>query len=877
MNSRFWRRNQQRRQQLEQEIEAHLEMAKRDRLDHGASPHDAASAARREFGNLDLVQRVTREQWGWLWLEEFLQDLRYGVRLVRRNPGFTLVAVLTLMLGIGANTAIFSLVNGVLLQPLPLPHSDRLVGLTQYYPKHPFVLMRDQSRTMDVIANTDNTDLNLTGGYLPERLTGTSVSANWFSVLGAEPTMGRTFQTGEDQPGKDHLVIISHSLWERRFGRDPNMIGRSLTLSGIDRQVIGVMPADFRYPNPKTELWIPLDLDQRDQGEYFYSSYMPLAGRLRSGATLEQARAEIKHLRASILATYPRRMPDDVWADGSIEPLQEVMVGNVRTRLLVLLAAVGLLLLIACANVANLLLARATSRQREIAVRSALGAGRWRITRQLLTESVFISLMGGALGLGAARYALTILKATLPADMPRLVEVGIDSRVLFFTAAVSIVTGLLFGLMPAASGSKSDLTKSLKSGGERGGSAGHQRLSSALVIGEVGISVILVIAAGLLIKSLWNLANANPGFRSDQLVTARVSPNQSFCEAPGRCQAFYGDLLERVRALPGVKDAGAVNGLPLTETWEDISSDIEAHPVLPGAHVTMLMERICTPNYFKIMDIPLLQGRPFTSADAAPSAQRVVLISKKTAERFWRGKSPIGEHLKPRWLKEWWTVVGVVGDVREYSLSQDFAQWVDGEIYTPYGAHSIRDSGPEAPPVEMTLVIRTPEAQTPLGSQLQSMATQLNGDVPVTQVQTMSGWLWDAAAGTRSTTSLFSLFAALAVVLGAVGIYGVISYSVAQRTREIGIRVAMGAPRKEILYLIVGQGAVLACAGVALGLLGALLLTRLMSSLLFGVGALDATTYASVALLMVVVAVASSYIPARRAMRVDPVVALRYE
>src|SRR5580704_15009260 len=459
--------------------------------------------------------------------------------------------------------------------------------------------------------------------------------------------MERTFQTGEDQPGKDHLVIISHSLWERRFGRDPNMIGRSLTLSGIDRQVIGVMPADFRYPNPKTELWIPLDLDPRDQGEYFFSSYMPLAGRLRPGATLEQARVEIKHLRAGILATYPRRMPDDVWANGSIESLQELMVGDVRTRLLVLLAAVGLLLLIACANVANLLLARATTRQHEIAVRSALGAGRWRITRQLLTESIFISLMGGALGLGAARYALTILKATSPADMPRLVEVGIDARVLFFTAAVSIVTGLFFGLMPATSGSKFDLTKSLKTGGERGGSAGHHRLSSALVIGEVGISVILVIAAGLLIKSLWNLANVNPGFRSDQLVTARVSPNQSFCEVPGRCQAFYGHLLERVRALPGVKDAGAVNGLPLTETWEDISSDIEAHPVLPGAHVTMLMERICTPNYFQIMDIPLLQGRPFTSADAAPCAQRVVLISKKTAER----KSPIGEHLKPRWLK----------------------------------------------------------------------------------------------------------------------------------------------------------------------------------------------------------------------------------
>jgi putative ABC transport system permease protein len=453
----------------------------------------------------------------------------------------------------------------------------------------------------------------------------------------------------------------------------------------------------------------------------------------------------------------------------------------------------------------------------------------------------------------------------------------VDSRVLLFTAALSVLTGIIFGLMPAASASKSDLTKALKAGGDRGGTLGNHRLSNALVIGEVGISVILVIAAGLLVKSLWNLSNANPGFRSDRVLTARVTPNESFCEIPGRCQAFYGDLLERVRALPGVNDVAGVNWLPLSGSWESISTDIEARPTAPGAHVSMLMERICTPAYLQIMGIPVLQGRVFTDADAAPSAQRVALISKKTAERYWPGKSPIGEHFKPRWLHDWWTIVGVVGDVREFNMTQDLAEWVDGEIYTPYGAHSIRDSGPEAPPAELTLVIRTSEEKTQLGSQLQTIASSLNGDVPVTQVETLNDWLWAAAASTRSTTSLFSVFAALAVVLGGVGIYGVISYSVAQRTREIGIRMAMGARRREVLYLIIGQGAALACAGVALGLLGALLLTRLMSSLLYGVGAADLSTYVFVALLLIVVAITASYLPARRAMRVDPVVALRYE
>jgi len=870
----LWRGNRQR--QLEQEIGSHLEMAKRDRLARGESAQHAASAARREFGNVSLVQHVARDQWGWVWIEEFLQDVRYAARMTWRNFGVTLVAVLTLVLGIGANTAIFSLVDGVLLRPLPLPQADRLVALTTYYPKGAFAVMRNQSRTMDIIANSDAAFFNLTGGDSPARLNGTSVSTNWFNVLGVQAAVGRTFQEGEDQPGKNDLVILSHALWERRFGSDTNVIGRSILLEGVSRQVVGVMPADFRFPSPKTELWVPLNLDPRKSGDYWGSSYMPITARLRPGVTPEQAQADLKELRPKILAAFAWRMPDDTWAKSRVMSLQEAIVGDVRTSLLILLGAVGLLLLIACANVANLLLARATTRQKEIALRAALGASRWRIVRQLISESVLMSVIGGALGLAAARYGLSILKSMLPAGTPRLADVAVDTRILVFTALLSVVTGILFGLVPAAGASKVDLTKSLKTG-DRSGTSGNSRLSRILVIGEVAVSVVLVIAAALLVKSLWNLSNANPGFRAESILTARITPNQSFCAEVGRCQTFYNDLLARVRALPEVKDAAAVNGLPLGGSFETVPADVEGYAVAAGAHVPMFLERVVTPDYLRVMGIPLLQGRALTEADAGQNAQRAGLITKSTAARYWPGEDPIGKHFKPRWMQEWWTIVGVVGDVRENTITRNWEDWLDGEIYTPYGPHAIAESGPEAPPAELTLVMRTTQTPNQLAGDLQNAVSQLNGDVPVTQIETLRGWVAEAISGPRSTASLFALFAALALVLGAIGVYGVISYSVAQRTREIGIRMAMGARRQQVLRLIVGQGAVLALTGVAVGLLGALLLTRLMSSLLYGVGAADLSTYAWVALLLVVVAVAASYIPARRAMHVDPIVALRYE
>jgi len=859
------------------ELEANLQLHIEDNQRRGLPPAEARRQALVALGGVDAASEQHRERRSLPMLETVVQDARFALRMLRRNPGFALLAVLTLALGIGANTAIFSIINGVLLRPLPFAEPARLMATHSEYPKGPFVFLRGHSRTMQFAANTEGTEFNLTGRDTPERLTGCSVSANWFDVLGVHAKLGRTFREGEDQPGKDNVVVLSYSLWQRRFAGDPAIVGRTILLDGAGREIIGVMPPEFRFPSPKTELWAPLHLDPRATGDYWGDSYMEILSRLRPGATLPQAASELASLRPQILAAYPWRMPDEMWIRDYLLPVQESLVVDARPRLLILLAAVGLLLLIACANVANLQLARSASREREVAVRTALGAGRWRIIRQLMTESVLLAILGGGLGLLAAVSGLGLLKASLPADTPRLASVSIDGRVLAFTALLSILTGLAFGSMPAMGAGLVDLNDSLKSGGDRSATSGGHRLSRGLVVAEVAVASVLVIAAGLLVKSLWLLSNSSQGYHPESILTARITPNQSFCADQGRCRAFYDELLSRVRALPGVSAAATADGLPLSGVWQTIPSDIEGYPVRTGGHSPMLMERVISPGYLRLMEIPLLAGRAFSGADASPNSQRVVLVSKSMAERLWPGQDPIGQHVKPRWLDNWWTVVGVVADVHEDSMTRNIPQWIDGEIYAPYGAHSIQGSGPEAPPAEMTLLLRTSAGRTQIAREIERTVAGLNRDVPVSNVATMQGWMADAAAGPRSTASLFSIFAALALALGAVGIYGVISYSVARRTREIGIRLALGADRRRVLGLIVGQSARLALFGVAIGWAAALALARAMSSLLYGVGAADPVTYAGVAVLLVLVALAASYIPARRATRVDPLVALRYE
>ncbi|HKW90013.1 MAG TPA: ABC transporter permease [Candidatus Acidoferrales bacterium] len=817
-------------------------------------------------------------------MRTLVQNMGYGLRALARTPAFTTIAVLTLALGIGANTAIFSLVNGVLLRSLPYPQPDRLVSVTgssewdDVFPQGAVVAMQGKLRTMNVAGFSDSEQSNLTGVGEAVRLRGAAVSANLFSLLGPRPEMGRAFLAGEDQPGRDDVVILSHGLWRGKFGGDANVIGRSVMLEGTSRQVVGVMPEGFQLASSKEEFWIPLHLDSRNVGAYWGSGFMPVIGRLRDGVTIAQARAEIRAYVPQLRKLFPWQMPDVLWADCGVISLQQGLTGDVSAKLLILLGAIGLVLVIACVNVANLLLARAATRQKEIAVRAALGAGRWRICRQLLTESVMLAAGGGMLGLLLAINGLSWLKAISPADTPRLGSVSIDWRVMAFTAAIAIVTGVIFGLVPALHASKIDLTESLKSGWQETSAAKSNRLRNALAIAEIAVAVVLVIGAGLLVKSLWELAHVNPGFRTEAIVTARISASDTFCADGDHCKVFFHDLLERTRAIPGVMDAALVNVLPLSGRVDGFAAAVEGHPQDPKEPAPVMMEGVITPGYFRVMNIPLLRGRGFSEADMAPGSPPVALISDATARKFWPKEDPVGKHIKPLFDKEWITIVGVVGDVNQASLASRLPEWFDGAIYDPFG-NAARSSGRHGRtlPAGMTLVARTRGSESGFADALQRTVLNLNSEVPVSDVKTMPTIVSESMAAPRSTMALFAVFAGLALILGAIGIYGVISYTVAQRTPEIGIRMALGAQGRDVLRLVMGQGTRVALLGVAIGIAGALAATRLMASLLFGVTATDPATFAVVAVLLVIVALAASFIPARRAMRLDPLLALRYE
>jgi putative ABC transport system permease protein len=806
-------------------------------------------------------------------MQTLWQDLRYGLRMLAKNPGFTAIAVLTLALGIGANTAIFSLVDGILLQPLPYARPDQLVSVTGSYPRGAFVAMREQVRALDVATYAEGHEFNLTGRGEPVRLAGTFVSAELFSVLNALPEKGRTFYPGEDVAGQDHYVILSHALWEQRFAADPTIIGRSIELEGTNRQVVGVMPESFRFPSAKTELWIPLHNDPRAVFEYWAGDYMPVVGRLRRGVAIADARAEIRTFQSRVFALFPWTMPAGWNADVSVVPLQNGMVADVRVRLVLLLAAVALVLLIACANVANLTLSRAATREKEINVRFALGAGRQRIARQLLTESVLLASMGGLLGLFFASAGLSLLRAALPADTPRLADVHINWQVLAFTGGLAMFTGLIFGLAPALQSSRQSqvLTDALKSGGRGSAVSVSQRLRSSLVAGEVAFAVLLVIAAGLLIRSFWALSHVNPGFRAQQVVTARITPNESFCDDAARCLDFYRDVLEQLRNFPGVTVAALVNTLPLDGRVSKRSFEVE--DLNPGEILPVFWLDIVTPDYFRTMGIALLAGRVF--ADSDTTGAPVAIVSAETARRFWPNQNAVGRHVRLLDEKEWRTVVGVTQEVRAYDLRQDVPNWIRGTAYVPYNRTATLET--RRIPAEMTVAIRMASDTAQAGAMFRRVVADLNPQVPVSEVRTMSAVVAEAVATPASTTSLFVTLAGLALLLGMIGIYGVLSFLVSKRTREIGIRMALGAQRRDVLLLIIKEGAKFSFAGLVLGLVGAFAVTRLLASQLYGVSATDPVTYAAVAVAMTVVTLLACYIPARRAMRIDPLVALRYE
>ncbi|HET9994581.1 MAG TPA: ABC transporter permease [Candidatus Acidoferrum sp.] len=865
-----WRRQNQ---LLDEEVQSHLEMAAQEHVERGEEKKEAEHAALLEFGNVELVKEVTRGMWGWKWMEDFLEDARYGLRRMRKSPGFTAIAVLTLGLGIGANTAIFSLVNGIMLNSLPYPSPEQLVSITGTYPQGAFVAMREQMRTLEVGAYAEGHEFNLTGLGEPARLTGTLVSAELFSILEARPDLGRTFYPGEDIPGQDNRVILSHALWQQRFGSDVTILGRSIELEGVSRRVVGVMPADFRFPSTKTQVWIPLHSDPRNVFSFWAGDFMPVIGRLRPDSTIQQARTEIRMFQSHVRALFPWPMPASWNADASVVELQDGIVANVRTRLLILLGAVVLVLMIACANVANLTLSRAATREKEVAIRSAMGAGRQRVIRQLLTESVLVASLGGLLGLIFATKGLVLLKILLPAETPRLADVQMDWRVLAFTGGLAILTGFVFGLGPALHSSRVALTEALKSGGRGGALSVSQRLRSALAIAEIAFAVLLVIAAGLLTRSFWALSHVNPGFHAEHVLTARISPDEAFCNDPARCVTFYRNVLDQIRSSPGVSGAAFVNTLPLGGRVSKRSLDVEGYVVPPGEDSPLFWLDVVTPDYFRVMGISFLSGRAFTDSDV--SGAPVAVIAAETARRYWPSQNAVGKHIRLLGDKEWRTVIGVIPDVRAYDMQRTEPEWIGGTAYVPYSTTATLED--RRVPAEMTLAIRTAADDSQIATMLRSAVASLNREAPVSEVKTMNTVVSEAASTPRSTTLLFVAFAGLALTLAIIGVYGVLSFLVSNRTREIGIRIALGAQRRNVMFLVMKAGVQFSFAGTALGIVSALVLMRVLSGELYDVSATDPITFCSVAILVAAVALVACYVPARRAMRVDPMVALRYD
>ncbi len=859
---------------LDAEISTHLALAIEENLRSGMSPQQARRQALIHFGGPQQAKESVRDQHTLPFLETLVHDLRYGARMLRKYPAFTAISVLTLALGIGANTAIFSLVDSILLRPLPFARPQNLVSLTGTYPKGAFVALRDQAKSLDVAAYAEGHEFNLTQHGEPLRLTGTLVSAEFFMVLGVRPQLGGPFTPGDDKAGQDNYVILSHALWQQRFAGDPSIVGKSIQLEGVSRQVLGVMPVDFRFPSAKTQVWIPLHNDPSDTIAYWAGDFMPVIARLRPGASIPQARSEIRLFQSGVFKLFPWAMPASWNANISVVELKHDMVSDVRSRLVLLLGAVGLILLIACVNVANLALSRAGTREKEIALRLAMGADRKRVIRQLLTESVLLALLGGILGLLLATQGLQLLKFTLPPDTPRLADAHIDWRVLIFTGGLAILTGFLFGLAPALQSSRAVLASTLNSVARGSAASVSHRLRGALAVAEIALAVLLVVSAGLLIRSFWTLSHVDPGFRTSRLLTARVTPDQSFCSDPRRCVSFYNELINRIHAAPGVTSAALVNTLPLGGRVAKRALEIENQVVTSGDNPPLFWMDVVTPDYLDVMNIPVLGGRAFTSADASGNSP-VVIVSASTAHRFWPGQNVVGSHIRLSSDEEWRTIVGVVADVRAYDLQRSVPGWINGTIYLPYNEKATLEGG--RVPSDMSLVVQSSLEESQVQDALRRSILSLGADIPVSEVKPMHAIVSESVSTSASTTTLFVAFAALALVLGAIGIYGVLSFLVSTRTREIGIRMSLGALPREVLWLVLKEGAQFSLIGIALGLASAFAVTRLLSSELYGVSPADPITFLAAAVLMLLVTLLACYIPTRRAMRVDPMVALRYE
>jgi putative ABC transport system permease protein len=811
-----------------------------------------------------------------------MQDMRYGIRMLSKNPGFAIIAVLTLALGIGANTAIFSVVNAELLRPLPFRDSSRLVSVatansrmhssngSTSYPD--FMDWRSQNQVFEKMAAYTGATFTLTGQVNPAHLEGASVSADTFDLLGVSPELGRTFQPGEDEPNH-HVVVISDHLWKQQFGGDPGIIGRTITLDNSGYTVVGVMPANFRYPLQREpeEIWSTLSpLNETTDNsppmvQHRGAHFLTCIARLKPGVTLAQAQAAMDVIASSLSKQYP---DTNKYMSVHLSSEQERLTGSVRPALLVMMIAVGLVLLIACVNVANLLLARATTRGREIAIRTAMGAGRIRVVRQLLTESLLLAIVAGIFGAALAFWGSDVLVRLSPQNLPRVGEIHIDGWALAFTAGLSLLTGILFGLAPALQSTHSNIVEALKEG-SLSMTAGHSRhgLRNSLVIVEMALALILLVSAGLLIRSLIRLQDVNPGFDPHNVMTASLDLPDAKYSDPKKAE-FFRELIPQLQAIPGLQSAAAVFPLPMSGDEIRTSFQIEGRPVVKSdePHTSV---RCVTPNYFATMRIALLQGREFTERDEASTAP-VIIVNQAFAQQFFPGEDPIGTRIQAGIsnsgpgtapMRE---IVGVVGNVKFEDLTTEFSP----ESYIPYGQLQFGS---------ITIVARSSKDPEGLAKPIASVVQTLDKDLPTYAPKTVEQYLDGTIAVPRFNTFLLAIFAALAMVLTAVGLYGVISYTVAQRTHEIGIRMALGAQPGDMMRLIVSQGMRLALFGVGVGLVAALGLTRFLSSLLFGVSSTDPVSFAAVVAMLFAVVLLACYIPARRAMRVDPMVALRYE